>query len=175
MGLAFDTIANTRATPFWQALSDGGQSSSKEMSFWLTRFQNDPNAAQEENGGVFTLGGRNTTLFSGDVDFQSIPSGQTPSFWLLSLSGECGFPLFLSSFFLVDDSLRGLCMLEVTVQGNKVQVSSGNSALSAIDTGTTLIGGPASDVRNIWEAVPDSVEIGDQMPGFWAFRELLSF
>ncbi|KAF8891453.1 hypothetical protein CPB84DRAFT_1639469, partial [Gymnopilus junonius] len=40
----------------------------------------------EVPGGVFTLGGVNLTLYSGDIDFQDIPVS-TPSFWFQSLSG----------------------------------------------------------------------------------------
>jgi cathepsin D len=87
MGLAFDTISSTRSTPFWQALTNGNQLQDPEMSFWLNRVRNDPNAQQNEFGGIFTLGGTNSTLFSGDIDFQNMP-GQQPSFWLLSLTGK---------------------------------------------------------------------------------------
>jgi cathepsin D len=60
--------------------------------------------------------------------------------------------------------------LGVTVQGNNVQIASGNSAMSAIDTGTTLIGGPTTDVQNIWAQVPGSTAMGGNMAGFYGFR-----
>ena len=87
IGLAFSTIAQSRATPFWQALADGNFLTSPEMSFWLTRFVNDPQAQTLEPGGAFTLGGTNSSLFTGDIDFVNIPSSVTPSFWLLPV--EC--------------------------------------------------------------------------------------
>lgn len=87
MGLAFDTISSTRSTPFWQALSDGGQLTTKEMSFWLNRLHNDPSATDAEFGGIFTLGGTNSSLFSGDIDFVNMPGTQR-TFWLLSMTGE---------------------------------------------------------------------------------------
>lgn len=87
LGLAFDTIASTNAIPFWQALANNNQLSSQEMAFWLQR--SDPNSqANETPGGVFTLGGTNSSLFTGDIDFQNMPSNTQPSFWLQSLSGE---------------------------------------------------------------------------------------
>jgi cathepsin D len=129
MGLAFSTIASTKATPFWEALATGGQLSAQEMGFWLTRA--DPTSqVAEVPGGVFTLGGTNTSLFTGDIDFQNMPVS-TPSFWLQSLASA-------------------------TVNGQSVQITTGESALSAIDTGTTLIGGPTNDVAAIWAAVPGS-------------------
>jgi cathepsin D len=86
MGLAFSTIASTKSTPFWQALASNNQLSSQELSFWLTRA--DPTSqSQVVNGGVFTLGGTNSSLFTGDIDFQNMPTSQ-PSFWLLSLSSK---------------------------------------------------------------------------------------
>ena len=57
------------------------------------------------------------------------------------------------------------------MQGQSVQISTGNDALAAIDTGTTLIGGPTADVNAIWAAVPGSAAVADQ-EGFFSFREL---
>ncbi|PBK95314.1 acid protease [Armillaria gallica] len=84
MGLAFEQIASTQATPFWQALVNGNQLTSPEMSFWLARHRGDKNVQPEESGGVFTLGGTNSTLFTGDIEFLNMPVS-TPSFWLLEL------------------------------------------------------------------------------------------
>ena len=86
LGLAFPAIASTKSTPFWQAL--GSQLSASEMAFYLTRFNGDSNVKDEEPGGVFTLGGTNSTLFTGDIEFINMPTG-TPTFWLLSMSGQC--------------------------------------------------------------------------------------
>ncbi|PPR01067.1 hypothetical protein CVT26_016014 [Gymnopilus dilepis] len=141
MGLAFSTLAVTRATPFWQALLNANQFSSPDMSFWLAR-ANPSSTAEEVNGGVFTLGGTNSSLFSGDIDFQQFPVN-TPSYWLQTLSS-------------------------VTVNGQTVDVATGPSVLSAIDTGTTLIVGPANDVAAIWEAVPNSSP-SDVSSGFFRY------
>ncbi|KAL9711468.1 hypothetical protein Ac2012v2_004539 [Leucoagaricus gongylophorus] len=143
MGLAFKAIASTGATPFWEALSNGGQLQTKEMSFWLNRLSDDGSAPDVAFGGIFTLGGTNTSLFSGDVEFINLP-GSEPSFWLLSLT-------------------------DITVQGNSISIATGSSAISAIDTGTTLIGGPSAQVQAIWNAVPGAQELGSEMPGFWSF------
>ncbi|KAJ7090940.1 aspartic peptidase A1 [Mycena belliarum] len=141
MGLAFGAISSTRSVPFWQGLIADRQLSAPEMSFWLTRFRGKRGVREEEPGGAFTLGGRNASLFQGDIEF--IDAGQA-SFWLLGLSG-------------------------VTAQGNNVKVATGNAAPSAIDTGTTLIGGPTPDVNAIWAQVPGASLIGDSMPGFFQF------
>lgn len=58
----------------------------------------------------------------------------------------------------------------MNVNGKSVQISTGDAALAAIDTGTTLIGGPTDGVKAIWDAVPNSQPLSGQMEGFYAFR-----
>jgi len=87
VGLAFPGIASTQATPFWLTLAQENLLTTPEMSFFLTRFDNVQNAQENEPGGVFTLGGTNSTLFSGDIEFHNLPSPNPQTFWLLSLSG----------------------------------------------------------------------------------------
>ncbi|KAJ7182841.1 aspartyl protease [Mycena crocata] len=141
IGLAFQPLAETNAVPFWQALITNNQLSSPQMAFQLTRSQ----SLDDEPGGTFTIGGTNSSLFTGDIEFQNLAGPSTPSFWLLSLSA-------------------------VTVQGKSVTVSTGDSALSAIDTGTTAIGGPTEDVRAIWAAVPGASPVeGQGGQGFFQF------
>ena len=86
MGLGFQTIASTNAVPWWQALLNANDFSSPMFAFWITRFGDVPNASAEEPGGVLTLGGTNSSLFQGSIDYVDMPSGATPSFWLLSLT-----------------------------------------------------------------------------------------
>lgn len=145
MGLAFRGLANTRATPFWQALVENNSWTSPEMSFWLRRLINDVSSPKEEpNGGAMTFGGRNSSLFTGEIEFVNMPSVAAQSFWLLELSS-------------------------ITVQGKSVAVTTGSSAISAIDTGTTLIAGPSIDVQNIWAAVPGSTPLAGNLQGFYGF------
>ncbi|KAI0250110.1 aspartic peptidase domain-containing protein [Lactifluus subvellereus] len=140
MGLAWQGIASTGAVPFWEILiKDNSRTNNPEFSFFLTRYVNNPNAQIEEPGGVFTLGGRNTTLFRGNIDFQSFTA--TGSFWLQTVHS-------------------------VTVNGKTVNI--GNTNTAAIDTGTTLIGGPTAAVNAIWGAVPNSVPLTN-MSGFYSF------
>ena len=86
MGLAFESLASTQATPFWQALTSNNLLSSPEMSFWLARNLNPVSQDSLAPGGVFTLGGTNTSLYSGEIEFLNLTS--KPSFWLLSLSSK---------------------------------------------------------------------------------------
>jgi cathepsin D len=87
MGLSFQAGAFTSAVPFWKALIDQNLLTSPEFSFFLTRFDNNPNAATDEPGGIFTLGGTNSSLFQGTIDFQSFtPPQGGGSFWLQTIS-----------------------------------------------------------------------------------------
>jgi cathepsin D len=87
MGLAFAALSSTRSTPFWQAL--GSQLAAPEMAFYLTRFKDDFRAQQEEPGGVFTLGGVESTLFTGNIEFLAMPSSTPTHYWSLTMSGKC--------------------------------------------------------------------------------------
>lgn len=55
------------------------------------------------------------------------------------------------------------------MNGKSVTISSGDAALSAIDTGTTLIGGPSDGVQNLYAAISGSQPLTGQMEGFFAF------
>ncbi|KAI0267053.1 aspartic peptidase domain-containing protein [Gloeopeniophorella convolvens] len=141
LGLAFQGLAVSSAVPFWQALLNGNQFAAPEFAFFLARSQSTGNAP----GGALTLGGRNATLFQGDVDFQAFSfQNQGGSFWTQTVAG-------------------------VTVNGKSVSVPGGAQALAAIDTGTTLIGAPTAAVNAIWGAVPGAQSMGAQTPGFFAF------
>jgi cathepsin D len=96
MGLAFQALASTRAVPFWEALTSANQLTSPEFSFFLTRFITDLNANDAEPGGVFTLGGANTTLFTGDIEFLDLANNgviNQNTFWLLPMTGKT-FPIY---------------------------------------------------------------------------------
>lgn len=92
MGMAFQDIAASGATPFWQALVEtSGTLDSPLFAFQLTRFTNDTALTQQNSlqpGGTFTLGAVNNTLFTGDIDYQNIPSG-APGYWVQQLACGC--------------------------------------------------------------------------------------
>ena len=86
MGLAFQSLASTGATPFWLAVTN--LFSAPEMSFWLARNLNKVSGKSLASGGVFTLGGTNSTLFSGDIEYLNLVSTPSLKHWLLSLSSK---------------------------------------------------------------------------------------
>ncbi|KAH7907299.1 aspartic peptidase domain-containing protein [Hygrophoropsis aurantiaca] len=143
MGLGFEVLSAQNATPFWVALDNGGQLSSPVMSFYLERYVNQAEQIATAAGGVLTLGGTNTSLYSGNIEFINMPSGTTPSYWLQEVTA-------------------------LTVQGSSVSIPSGGG-LAAIDTGTTLIGAPSTVAASIWNAVPGSVALTGQYQGMYAF------
>lgn len=61
-------------------------------------------------------------------------------------------------------------MTAMTAQGQSVQVPTGNDALAAIDTGTTLIGAPSSVITNLIAAIPNSAALSGAMEGFISYR-----
>jgi cathepsin D len=89
MGLAFQSIAVTNAVPFWQALVSDNQLASPEMSFYLARLDDIPADSDDENpGGTFTLGGTNSSFYTGNIEYTDFPSGVEESYWLLEMSCE---------------------------------------------------------------------------------------
>lgn len=94
MGLAFEALANTQATPFWQALANGGQFTTPEMSFWMNRLLGTTNESTEKYGGVFTLGGTNSSLYTGDIEYLNLATSGTQKYWLLQVSRKFCFLLF---------------------------------------------------------------------------------
>ncbi|PPQ73068.1 hypothetical protein CVT24_001613 [Panaeolus cyanescens] len=130
LGLAFQTIAASKAMPFWQTLVSGGAWDEPLMAFQLTRFINATAVETEEPGGQFSMGFTNTSLYTGDIDYVNFPTS-TGSYWILALQS-------------------------VTVQGNTITFQNDSSSYAAIDTGTTLVGGPSDAIAKIFAQIPGS-------------------
>ncbi|KAI0690302.1 aspartic peptidase domain-containing protein [Cytidiella melzeri] len=142
LGLAFQSIATSGATPFWQSLVDQeGALNEPVMAFHLTRFINDSYVRSVEPGGSFSLGALDHTLFTGAIDYQNIT--ESPSYWKLDIAA-------------------------VTVQGMPLDLSStGRSA--AIDTGTTLVGGPADIIAQLYSTIPGSSPGTGTLTGYFTY------
>ncbi|KAJ3861067.1 aspartic peptidase domain-containing protein [Lentinula novae-zelandiae] len=143
LGLAFQTIASSGASPLWETLASSGAWDQPLMAFQLTRFNNDSKATDLEPGGTFTMGATNTSLYTGDIDYNDIPDNEE-SYWLQTVSS-------------------------ITSQGSAITISSGSSALAAIDTGTTLIGGPADAVAEIYSNIPNAEAGTGQLEGYYIY------
>lgn len=142
LGLGWQSIASSKASPLWQTLANSGAWTDPVMAFQLTRFINGSNVNAEEPGGSFTMGFVNSSLYTGTIDYQALPS--TPSYWLLP-------------------------MKSLTVQGSSVAIPSGSSSYSAIDTGTTLVGGPSSVIQSIFAKIPGSQPGTGNWQGYWTY------
>jgi len=163
MGLAFNNIGWTGATPFWQTLVESGQLTTPEMSFWFTRLIDDQNAQEEEFGGIFTLGGRNQTLYAGDVEFLPlVTNAGRRTYWLLDLSGV----YLLASPPALPHARTSIT--DITVNKKDITLLPGNVA--AIVTGTTLIGGPRATISAIYAQIPNSQPLSGEFAGYYGFR-----
>ncbi|GJJ06196.1 hypothetical protein Clacol_000385 [Clathrus columnatus] len=140
IGLGFQTLAETGATPAVQALAQSNQLASPEMAFFLARNIDNPNVNSVNPGGTFTLGGTNSSLFTGSVQFIDIPNDITPSFWFIPVDA-------------------------VSIGGNTINVSQQESG-AAIDTGTTLIGVPSDILNEVCSQIPNSQNGTGSLAGF---------
>ncbi|KAJ6449772.1 aspartic peptidase domain-containing protein [Mycena sanguinolenta] len=129
LGFGFDNVGQTSIVPFWRTLMNSG-AVAPEMGFWISRVLGTKDPASEEPGGVFTFGGVNASLFSGDVEFLDLVPNNMSS-WALSLSA-------------------------ITMAPNTFIPTTQSSSLAIFDTVTTLILGPPQDVKAIWATVPGS-------------------
>ncbi|KAH9987135.1 aspartic peptidase A1 [Russula compacta] len=143
MGLAWQALSSSGSTPLWQNLYQNNVLDQPLMAFYLTRFQNSSRAQEQEPGGVFTLGATNTSLYTGQIDYQSVPSGFV-SYWTLPITN-------------------------LSVNSGSVTLPSGSSSYAAIDTGTTLIGGPATQVAALYAQIPGSAAGTGNYEGYYTY------
>ncbi|KAF8745837.1 peptidase A1 family, partial [Rhizoctonia solani] len=151
MGLGFKNLAASQATPFWETLVSNNQWDEPVMSFWMTRYGNISSASDAEFGGEFILGGTNEALYTGDIEFVSLPYASNPTFWAIPIHS-------------------------ITVNGNEISTvaSDTSAALAAIDTATSLIGGPPSAVRKLYAAIPGAKQAEGVLEGFWTLPSMFT-
>ncbi|CCA76595.1 related to aspartic protease [Serendipita indica DSM 11827] len=124
MGLGFRPSVITGAHPWWQQASNGWDA--PQMSFYFTRSRSGPYASIEEPGGQFTLGGTNSSLFQGSINFNNLVHEQD---WVI----------------LMD---------EIGIANNaSIQISSPSQS-AAIDMGIEGIGGPSSVLDQFYSLIP---------------------
>ncbi|KAG8907667.1 hypothetical protein FRB99_002745 [Tulasnella sp. 403] len=141
MGLAFSTLSTSRSMPFWETLASTNAWDQPLMAFHLTRFKGVNGASKLEAGGSFDMGFTNTSLYTGNISYVDIPDG-AESFWLIPLT-------------------------QITVQNQPLTVS--GTVLAAIDTGTTLVGGPSDAISAIFAQIPGAQPAGPDYQGYWAY------
>ncbi|KDN49220.1 acid protease [Tilletiaria anomala UBC 951] len=132
MGMAFATLSTSGQNPLWY----GAALSDQTFAYYFGR--NSGPSASPTAGGIFTLGGTNTTLYQGDIKWVNVIH---PKYWLVTLGG-------------------------VSVLGKPVSL--GSTVKAAIDTGTTLIGGPDDVIEALYKSIPGSVPLRVQK-GFYTY------
>jgi hypothetical protein len=91
-----------------------------------------------------------------------------PSFWILPVTGQCLHVYYLNR--LIDTDTK-FYKTAVSVQGSTLTANPNAQSLAAIDTGTTLIGGPTAVVTEIYSKIPDSQPLSGQMQGYFSIRK----
>ncbi|PWY97632.1 acid protease [Testicularia cyperi] len=129
MGMGFQRLASSGDKPFWIAAN------ADTFSFYLQR-ASFTSSNQLQYGGVFTLGGSNSSLYQGDINYNSVIEAL---YWMIDLGG-------------------------ISAGGSSVSLNSLDRA--AIDTGTTLIGGPDSVVQSIYANIAGSQSQGN---GYYSY------
>ncbi|KAH7339848.1 aspartic peptidase domain-containing protein [Rhizoctonia solani] len=139
-GLAFQVV-----NPFWEALVSSGKWSQPLMSFWMTRFTNISTVRNEEYGGEFRMGGLNASLYTGEIEYINMPSS-IKAYWSIPLR-------------------------QITVNGGSPMIITnlGVTSLAAIDTGTSLIGGPPNLVAEIYRQIPNAQKGTGNLERYWIY------
>lgn len=124
LGMAWRPLAKL-GVPWWMNAASKYQWAEPLFAVALSREVTNPAPLASEPGGSFTVGAVDPSLFTGEIDYIDIPDGYN-TWWLAPLTG-------------------------ITIGGSVLQIG---SQLAAIDTGTTLIGGPPTVVEAIYAQIP---------------------
>ncbi|RDX49102.1 hypothetical protein OH76DRAFT_1483328 [Lentinus brumalis] len=86
----------------------------------------------------------NKSLYTGDINYQPIQEGQE-GYWNQELAG-------------------------LTVNGQRISLDAGSASYAAIDTGTTLIGGPADSISALYAHVSGSEALTGDNAGYYKLK-----
>lgn len=146
MGLGFQSLSSTQTQPFWEILMKEHKIQDPVFSFQLKSNLKSVLKSSDANvvnaGGVFTLGKLDDQQYRGDITWTSLPSRfgkgkNSIGYWALEMD---------------------------TIKVNNEAIDLGSSRIAAIDTGTTLIGGPKSAIEEIHKRIPKARPASNQ-PG----------
>lgn len=117
---------------------------------FVCRYRNTPLATNEDQpGGQFTMGGTNSSLYDGDINFVDLVQALYWTIPMTSLGVE---------------------------NGDSIQLS-GSQGNAAIDTGTTLIGGPSSVLEQFYAQIDGATpgeQVNSQLQDYYVIRTLTS-
>lgn len=66
---------------------------------------------------------------------------------------------------------RSITLKAIIVQGKSISLPSGIASYAAIDTGTTLVAGPAASIAAIYAQIPGSQPGTGSWEGFYSYRK----
>ncbi|KAF8322235.1 acid protease [Clavulina sp. PMI_390] len=139
IGLAWPSLAQSGANPFWLNLINSGALSNNLFAFSLARYVTDSSATDTEaQGGYMDIGYTDSNHFSGSINWISLSS---KSYWLIPM-----------------DSL--------TLNGN---TSTAVGGYAAIDTGTSLIGGPTAWMADLYAQIPGASAGTGSLEGYYVY------
>ncbi|KAJ9100506.1 hypothetical protein QFC21_003545 [Naganishia friedmannii] len=141
MGLGFSSLSVSKSTPWWVSLASS-KWSDPLFAFYLKRYRNIASASStESDGGSVSFGELDSSVYTGDVTYVSVADNKQ-AYWNIPVAG-------------------------ITSQGTAVGL--GSSVNAAIDTGTTLIGGPSSIVAAIYAGIPGSQAMTGSYAGYYEY------
>ena len=141
MGLGFKSLTVTGTTPWWMSLAGTSAWSEPLFGFYMRRYRDvDSAAATEAQGGTLTLGYVDEALYEGDIEYVPVDADKQ-RYWNIPIKG-------------------------ISMQGKTVSLS---GVRAAIDTGTTLIGGPEADVQAIYANIPGSRRMTGVYAGYFEY------
>ncbi|GAA5823701.1 hypothetical protein JCM3770_006683 [Rhodotorula araucariae] len=144
MGLGWQPLAASSVTPFWQNLYQASALPFPGFGVSLSRFIDVANASAIEPGGSITFGYLNASLYSSEINYLAIPTGME-SYWVVRMDA-------------------------VAVNGtNTTRWGPGQGEMVAIDTGTTLIGGPRDVVASVYSQVEGARAATGSYSGYYSY------
>lgn len=71
--------------------------------------------------------------------------------------------------------LTDIFLVALTVQGTSITIPSGSDSYSAIDTGTTLVGGPSTYISSLYSQIPGATLGTGNFDGYYIYRAFFPF
>ncbi|KAH9814420.1 aspartic peptidase A1 [Melampsora americana] len=135
LGMGFASAEPERPTPFWQ------NANIDSFAIGMSGFTKDPSKPSTalRPGGILTLGGVESKLFDGDINY--VPLTNT-SLWQIGVDG-------------------------VSVAGQMIPNTSSHRVL--IDSGTSLIGVPSEIAKSVYSQIPNSVPGTGNYKGYYSY------
>lgn len=130
MGMGFESLSSSESTPFWEVVALQGKVKDPVFSFQLASADSSDSASKVVPGGVFSLGVLDDRQYTGDIAWVDLTEGygsQGIGYWAITMD-------------------------KLVANGETIELDQQN--IVAVDTGTTLIGGPQSILRQIYSQIP---------------------